>query len=107
MLLNLMVRRLSMYSRSKIDYSQLGARSQRRASVHLVEERADALSYTLDSIRDYKLVMESLKDTLLEQYVLSKDEVFALLEERSELLVPQLHGHRAAKLTLCAEEVDA
>nr|WP_286750952.1 AAA family ATPase [Pseudomonas sp. UBA2522] len=107
-MLNLMVSRLSMYSRSKIDYSQLGQEASGEHTVRLVEEKADALySYTLDSIRDYKLVMESLKDTLLEQYVLSKDEVFALLEERSELLMPQLHGHRAAKLTLCEEEVAA
>ncbi|MDY0978389.1 AAA family ATPase [Massilia sp. CFBP9012] len=107
-MLNLMVSRLSMYSRSKIDYSQLQQDASGEHTVRLVEEKADALySYTLDSIRDYKLVMESLKDTLLEQYVLSKDEVFALLEERSELLMPQLHGHRAAKLTLCEEEVAA
>ena len=107
-MLNLMVSRLSMYSRSKIDYSQLGQEASGEHTVRLVEEKADALySYTLDSIRDYKLVMESLKDTLLEQYVLSKDEVFALLEERSELLMPQLHGHRTAKLTLCEEEVAA
>ena len=107
-MLNLMVSRLSMYSRSKIDYSQLQKDIGGEHTVRLVEEKADALySYTLDAIRDYKLMMESLKDTLLEQYVLSKDEVFALLEERSELLLPQLHGQRCAKLTLCEEEVAA
>ena len=107
-MLDMMVNRLSMYSRSKIDYSQLQQDASGEHTVRLVEEKADALySYTLDSIRDYKLVMESLKDTLLEQYVLSKDDVFALLEERSELLMPQLHGHRSAKLTLCEEEVAA
>jgi cell division protease FtsH len=107
-MLNLMVSRLSMYSRSKIDYSQLQKEIGGEHTVRLVEEKADALySYTLDAIRDYKLMMESLKDTLLEQYVLSKDEVFALLEERSELLLPQLHGQRCAKLTLCEEEVAA
>ena len=107
-MLNLMVSRLSMYSRSKIDYSQLQKEIGGEHTVRLVEEKADALySYTLDAIRDYKLVMESLKDTLLEQYVLSKDEVFALLEARSDLLLPQLHGQRCAKLTLCEEEVAA
>jgi cell division protease FtsH len=107
-MLNLMVSRLSMYSRSKIDYSQLQKDVSGEHTVRLVEEKADELySYTLGAIRDYKVVMESLKDTLLEQYVLSKDEVFALLEERSELLMPQLHGQRCAKLTLCEEEVAA
>jgi cell division protease FtsH len=37
-------------------------------------------------MREYKTVIESLKDTLLDQYVLSKDAVFALLQERSDLL---------------------
>ena len=44
--------------------------------------------------------MESIKDTLLEQYVLSKDAVFALLEERKELLQ---FAPRHANLKLCAE----
>ncbi len=52
-------------------------------------------------------MIESIKDTLLDQYVLSKDAVFALLEERNDLLMAQLHGQRCAKLTLCEEEVAA
>ena len=107
-MLNLMVSRLSMYSRSKIDYSQLGQDASGEHTVRLVEEKADALySYTLDAIRDYRPMMESIKDTLLDQYVLSKDEVFALLEERSELMMPQLQGHHVANLKLCEEAVAA
>ncbi|OON60684.1 zinc metalloprotease [Massilia sp. KIM] len=107
-MLNLMVNRLSMYSRSKIDYTQLSKETSGEHTVRLVEEKADELyTYTLDAIRDYKLVMESLKDTLLDQYVLSKDAVFALLEERAELFMPHLHGQRHANLKLCAEEVAA
>ncbi len=107
-MLNLMVSRLSMYSRSKIDYSQLGQDASGEHTVRLVEEKADALySYTLDAIRDYRPMMESIKDTLLDQYVLSKDEVFALLEERSELMMPQLQGQHVATLTLCEEAVAA
>jgi cell division protease FtsH len=107
-MLNLMVNRLSMYSRSKIDYTQLSKETSGEHTLRLVEEKADELyTYTLDAIRDYKLVMESLKDTLLEQYVLSKDAVFALLEEREELFMPHLHGQRHANLKLCAEEVAA
>jgi cell division protease FtsH len=86
-MLNLMVNRLSMYSRSKLDYSQLQQDSGAEHTVRQVEEKSDELySYTLGAIGDYKEVIESLKDTLLDQYVLSKDAVFALLEERQELL---------------------
>lgn len=106
-MLNLMVSRLSMYSRSKLDYSQLSKEVGGEHTLRLVEEKADELySYTLDAIRDYKLVIESLKDTLMDEYVLSKDAVFALLEERSELIHSQLHV-RHANLKLCVEEVAA
>jgi len=87
-MLNLMVNRLSMYSRSKIDYSQLGHDTNGERSIRQVEEKSDELySYTLGAIRDYKAVIESIKDTLLDQYVLSKDAVFALLEERRDLML--------------------
>ena len=102
-MLNLMVNRLSMYSRSKIDYSQL-QQDNGEHSVRQVEEKSDELySYTLGAIRDYKSVIESLKDTLLDQYVLSKDAVFALLEEHNDMLMAHLHGPRSAGLHLCAE----
>jgi cell division protease FtsH len=102
-MLNLMVNRLSMYSRSKLDYSQL-KHEDGEHTMRQIEEKSDELySYTLGAIRDYKAVIESLKDTLLDQYVLSKDAVFALLEERSEMLMGHLHGPRLAGLKLCAE----
>lgn len=86
-MLNLMVSRLSMYSRSKLDYSQLQQDGAAERTLRQVEEKSDELyNYTLSSLRDYKGVIESLKDTLLDQYVLSKDAVFALLDERRELL---------------------
>jgi len=102
-MLNLMVNRLSMYSRSKLDYSQLQTENGDH-SLRQVEEKADELySYTLGAIRDYKVVIASLKDTLLDQYVLSKDAVFALLEEHSEVLMFHLHAPRSVGLHLCAE----
>ena len=102
-MLNLMVNRLSMYSRSKLDYAQLQTENGEH-SLRQVEAKSDELySYTLGAIRDYKAVIESLKDTLLDQYVLSKDAVFALLEERSEMLMAHLHGPRTTGLHLCAE----
>jgi cell division protease FtsH len=87
-MLNLMVNRLSMYSRSKIDYTQLKQEGSGEHTIRQVEEKSDELySYTLGAIRDYKEVIESIKDTLLDQYVLSKDAVFDLLEERHDMLM--------------------
>jgi cell division protease FtsH len=107
-MLNLMVSRLSMYSRSKIDYSQLQSDASAEHTLHGVEEKSNELySYTLGAIRDYKDVIESLKGTLLDQYVLSKDAVFALLEERREMLMAQLHAPHKANLKLCEEIEEA
>jgi cell division protease FtsH len=80
--LDLMVNRLSMYSRSKLDYTQLKGEGSRDEAVRQVEAKADELyTRTLDGMKTYKDLTWALKDTLLERYVLSKDEVFALLEE--------------------------
>jgi len=107
-MLNLMVNPLSMYSRAKIDYSQLQHETGGMHTLRQVEEKSNELySYTLGAIRDYKAVIESLKDALLEQYVLSKDAVFALLEERSEMLTAHLATSRTASLRLCTGEAAA
>jgi cell division protease FtsH len=80
--LDLMVNRLSMYSRSKLDYTQLKKEGSRDEAVKQVEVKADELyTRTLEAIKGYKFLISSLKDTLLDRYVLSKDEVFALLAE--------------------------
>jgi cell division protease FtsH len=82
-MLNMMVNRLSMYSRSKLDYSQLRGETGDEHTLVQVEAKADELySTTLCSMRDYRTVMESIKGELMERYVLSKDDIFALLEER-------------------------
>ncbi|WP_028101999.1 AAA family ATPase [Pseudoduganella violaceinigra] len=84
-MLNMMVNRLSMYSRSKLDYSQLRSEAGDEHTLVQVEAKADELySTTLAAMRDYRAVMESLKEELMERYVLSKDAIFALLEERLE-----------------------
>ncbi|WP_198115727.1 AAA family ATPase [Massilia rhizosphaerae] len=104
-MLNMMVGRLSMYSRAKIDYSQLQNDASAEHTLRQVEEKSDELyNYTLNSIRDYKDVIVSIKDTLLEQYVLSKDAVFDLLEAHEEALTAGLSTPRHASLKLCAEE---
>lgn len=107
-MLNLMVGRLSMYSRAKIDYSQLANDASGEHTLRQVEEKSDELySYTLDAIRDYEKVIVAIKDTLLEQYVLSKDAVFALLEEHKDALMAGLKTQRHASLKLCAETGEA
>ena len=59
-----------------------------------MESKADELyTCTLEAMKEYKDIVWSLKDTLLERYVLSKDEVFALL---SELLKQDLAARRAS-----------
>ncbi|QJE00632.1 AAA family ATPase [Massilia forsythiae] len=107
-MLNLMVSRLSMYSRAKLDYSQLQNDASGEHTLRQVEEKSDELySYTLGAIRDYRDVIVAIKDTLLDQYVLSKDAVFALLEEHRDALQAGLAGQRHASLKLCAEEAVA
>jgi cell division protease FtsH len=80
--LDLMVNRLSMYSRSKLDYTQLKGEGSRDDALKQVESKADELyTRTLEAMKGYQCLALALKDTLLERYVLSKDEVFALLAE--------------------------
>ncbi|MEC4722961.1 AAA family ATPase [Noviherbaspirillum sp. CPCC 100848] len=84
-MLDLMVNRLSMYSRSKLDYSQLKSEHSPEDALRQVEAKADELyTRTLDAMKDYKDLISALTGTLLERYVLSKDEVFALLAELTE-----------------------
>lgn len=80
--LDLMVNRLSMYSRSKLDYKQLKGEGSGEEAIRQVEAKADELyTLTLEAIKGYRDAIEALKDTLLERYVLSKDEVFGLLKQ--------------------------
>jgi cell division protease FtsH len=88
-MLDMMVNRLSMYSRSKLDYSQFKQDGNGDNTLRQVEAKADELySYTLEAIGDYKDVIASIKGVLLERYVLSKDAIFELLEERMEIDMP-------------------
>ncbi|MEO0317113.1 MAG: hypothetical protein RL404_790 [Pseudomonadota bacterium] len=80
--LDLMVNQLSMYSRSKLDYRQFKRDGAREDAVREVEQKSDELySQTLAVIGSYRPWMVTLKDTLMERYVLSKDEVFELIGE--------------------------
>lgn len=83
--LDLMVNQLSMYSRSKLDYTQFKHEGANDDAVRQVEVKADELyTRTLEAMKSYKDLMWSLKDVLLERYVLSKDEVFELLAEMTK-----------------------
>jgi cell division protease FtsH len=82
--LELMVNQLSMYSRSKLDYRQLRHDGAADVSVRALEQKADELyALTLKAMAGYRDWMCQLKDVLMERYILSKDEVFDLLENFS------------------------
>ncbi|MGZ3254105.1 MAG: AAA family ATPase, partial [Burkholderiaceae bacterium] len=86
-MLNLMVNRLSMYSRSKLDYTQLQQEGSQRDTLKQVEAKADELyTHTLDAIGEYKDLLAVLKSALLDRYVLSKDDIFSLLVQERNLL---------------------
>jgi len=88
-LLDLMVNKLSMYSRSKLDYSRLKNDSGAEHTLAQVQAKADELySYTLLAMVDYKAQIDELKDVLLDRYVLSKDAIFALLEQQQQRDAP-------------------
>ena len=94
--LDLMVNQLSMYSHAKLDYHQLQRDGAGEDTLHQVEVKSDELySRTLQAIKSYAELMAAIKTTLLERYVLSKDEVFALLEE---LMTTRTNAPRVAEL---------
>ncbi|GJJ01377.1 hypothetical protein RugamoR64_19150 [Duganella rhizosphaerae] len=81
-MLDMMVNQLSMYSRSKLDYSQF---KHRERELDQVQAKADELyTYTLQAIADYRGAISELKEVLMDQYVLSKDAIFALLEQQRD-----------------------
>jgi len=81
-MLDMMVNKLSMYSRSKLDYSQF---KNKENDLDQVQAKADELyTYTLQSINDYREQISELKEVLMDQYVLSKDAIFALLEQQHQ-----------------------
>ncbi len=84
-LLDTMVNRLSMYSHSKLDYSQLKREGSPEEALRQVETKADELyNRTLEAMKGYQHLIGALTGILLERYVLSKDEVFALLADLTE-----------------------
>jgi cell division protease FtsH len=86
-LLKLMVSELSMYSRAKLDHTQL-QQDGAHETLQAVEAKADQLYRdTLARLAPYRDRIDALKTTLLERYVLGKDELFALLAELQDRAV--------------------
>ncbi len=93
-LLNTMINELSMYSASKINYRVLANATQAKggipsagsmpeARISEVEAKSEELySQSQAIVAKYKEDIEAIKSVLLERYVLSKDEIFELLESR-------------------------
>jgi cell division protease FtsH len=79
--LDLMISQLSMYSHTKLDYRQLQRETAQPEALRQVEAKSDELyARTLNAMRNYADLITALKTALLERYVLSKDEVFSLLD---------------------------
>lgn len=86
-MLDMMVNQLSMYSRSKLDYTQF---KHKDTDLDQVQAKSDELyTYTLQAIADYREQILELKDVLMDQYVLSKDAIFSLLDEQQQRLARQ------------------
>lgn len=86
-MLDMMVNQLSMYSRSKLDYTQF---KHKDTDLDQVQAKSDELyTYTLQAIADYREQILELKGVLMDQYVLSKDAIFDLLEEQQQRLARQ------------------
>ena len=84
-ILQLMVGRLSMYSHAKLDYSQLQSKGvDEKALANLEAKSAELYEHTLAVMESYRTHILSLKDVLMARYVLSKDEVFELLQEAQD-----------------------
>ncbi|GAB3644763.1 AAA family ATPase [Ramlibacter alkalitolerans] len=80
-ILQTVVARLSLYSRSKLDYSQLQAKGVDEKALAAIEAKsAELYEQTLTALRGYEQLMQVLKGVLLDRFVLSKDEVFDLME---------------------------
>lgn len=78
--LELMINQLSMYSPSKLDYRQLRQGEASMKTLTAVEKKSDELyRKTLKSITSYESWIVELKKSLMDKYVLSKDDVFELL----------------------------
>ena len=92
--LELMINQLSMYSPSKLDYRQLRQGEASMTTLNAVEKKSDELyRKTLKSISGYESWIVELKKTLMDKYVLSKDEVF-------ELLAPLLPMQNETSITI-------
>lgn len=101
-LLNMMVNGLSMYSRSKLDYSQLNQEGTHNDTLKHVEAKADELyTDTLEKMKQYKDLIILVKTELLDRYVLSKDEVFALLKDMR--VAPAASAAAANSPSMCSE----
>jgi len=109
-ILQLMVGRLSMYSRAKIDYSQLQSKGvDEKALANIEAKSAELYEHTLATMQTYRERIFSLKDVLMARYVLTKDEVFEYLQQeqarQAHLSHPSHPAHpapQAAALALAA-----
>ena len=91
-LLRQMIERASMYSEAKLDYSAFKD-TQQDVLARIEAKSAECYARALDSVRAHRDFVEGMKDVLMKQYILEKDEIFARLESH---LASNLSEERAA-----------
>jgi cell division protease FtsH len=91
--LELMINQLSMYSPSKLDYRQLRHGEASMTTLREVEKKSEELyRKTLESVTSYESWIIELKKSLMENYVLSKDEVFELVAPILRASIPHMQS---------------
>ncbi len=78
-LLRQMIERASMYSDAKLDYSVFKD-TQQDVLARIEAKSAECYARALDSVRAHRDFVEGMKDVLMKQYILEKDEIFMRLE---------------------------
>lgn len=88
-LLKVMVNELSMYKKSKLNYGVLEADDcLNKDIIREIEDKSNELYHqTLADLKKYISLIEYITPILLERYVLSKEEIFELIEQKENTLL--------------------
>lgn len=78
-LLRQMIEKTSMYSEAKIDYSVFKD-VQQDVLARIEAKSAECYTRAVQAVTQHKEFVEAMKDVLMQQYILEKDEIFARLE---------------------------
>ena len=84
-LLKAMIANLSMYKKSKLNYEELGSKQIDEKIIKEIEHKSENLyAQTLDDLKEYLPLIQKITPILLEKYVLSKEEIFDVIDTISD-----------------------